>query len=59
MIGAEIELPCHFVHQVLAGGEVFAVAAQFEDVGVEVVWDIAQGVIRVVSHQTMEATLPA
>lgn len=47
------------MHQVLVGGEVFAVAAQFEDVGVEVVWDIAQGVIRVVSHQTMEATLPA
>lgn len=47
------------MHQVLAGGEAFAVAAQFQGMGTEVVWDVAQSVVRVVGHQAVEAILPA
>lgn len=47
------------MHQVLAGGEAFAVATQFECVGTEVVRDVAQSVVRVVGHQAVEAVLPA
>lgn len=46
------------MHQVLAGGEIFAIAAQFEGVCAEVVWDVAQSVVRVIGNQTMEAVLP-
>jgi len=42
------------VHQVLAGGEAFAVAAEFESMGTEVVRDVAQGVIRIIGNQAME-----
>lgn len=47
------------MHQVLAGGEAFAVAAQFEGVWAEVVGDAAQSVVWVIGHQAMEAVLPA
>lgn len=47
------------MHQVLAGGEAFAIAAQFEGVGTEVVWDVAQSVVRIIAHQAVEAGLPA
>lgn len=47
------------MHQVLASGEAFAVAAQFEGVCAEVVWDVAESVVRVIGHQAMEAVLPA
>lgn len=47
------------MHQVLAGGEAFAVAAQFEGMCAEVVRDVAQSVVRVIGHQAVEAVLPA
>lgn len=47
------------MHQVLVGGEAFAVTAQFEGVSTEIVRDVAQSVVRVISHQAVEAVLPA
>lgn len=47
------------MHQVLAGGEAFAIAAQFEGLCVEVVWDVAQSVVWVIGHQSVEAVVPA
>lgn len=47
------------MHQILAGGEALPIAAQLQGVGTEVVGDIAQRVVRVVGHQTMEAILSA
>ncbi len=53
-IWIEIKLLGNFVHQVLAGGEAFAVAAEFESMGTEVVWDVAKGIIRIIGNQAME-----
>lgn len=47
------------MHQVLAGGEAFAVAAQFKGMSAEVAWDVEQSVVRVIGHQAMEAIFPA
>lgn len=47
------------MHQVLARGEAFAIAAELEGVGTEVVRDVAEGVVGVVRHQAMEAVLSA
>lgn len=45
------------MHQVLAGGEAFAVAAEFQGVGAEVVRDVAQSIVGIIGHQAMEAIL--
>lgn len=45
MTWVEIKLLCNFVHQVLAGGEAFAVAAEFKGMCAEVVCDVAQSVV--------------
>lgn len=47
------------MHQVLARGEAFAITAEFEGVGTKVVRDVAEGVVRVIRHQAMEAIVSA
>lgn len=47
------------MHQILARGETFPVPAQLEGVGTEVVRDVAQRVVGVISDQAVETILSA